>query len=48
VIRRAGSTYKHVQQGIVLGTHRRKADAKLVDDALRLGMTPEKLRKGKK
>jgi hypothetical protein len=45
VIKRAGSSHKHIELGVVVGKHRTKADAKLHSDALRLGFTPEDVKR---
>lgn len=45
MIRRAGKTMKHIELGVVVGRHKAKADAKLHSDAMRLGYTPDDVRR---
>lgn len=48
MIKRKGSRYEHSYQGLKLGAHRQKADAKLMQDALRHGVTREQIDKARR
>jgi hypothetical protein len=45
VIRRKGARYEHTSAGLKLGALKHRADAKLMDDARRLGVTRTQIQK---
>lgn len=48
MIKRRGTRYEHSHQGLKLGSHKHKADAELMQNALRHGVSREQIDKARK
>lgn len=48
MIKRKGTKYEHHALGLRLGTHKHKADAELMHNALRQGVTREQIDKARR